>query len=125
MDELQTKKLENILKLKNLKKIKEEIINLGYRCANKKDGFEYDVLEIIEQEKSYTTDTYEDVFDDHSYFAEVYENIKGYEAYTFIVVAQLAIYRDKNNFDFPEHIDLYTNAPKKQKSNSAKEKEKV
>ena len=115
MDKLQTEKLEKILALKDLNGIKEEMLKLGYRHANKKDGFEFDVLDIIDQEKSYTTDNYEDVFDDHSYFAEVYENISGYEGYTFIVVAQLAIYRDKNNFDFPEHIDLYTNAPKEKK----------
>ena len=107
MDKLQTDKLENILELKDLKKIKEEIIKLGYRYANKGDGFEYNILEMIEQEASYISDNHEDIFDDHSYFAEVYENFKGYEGYTFVVVTQLAIYRDKNNFAFPEHIELY------------------
>ncbi len=64
-------------------------------------------MEIIDNEKSYTTDCYEDFFDDHSYFAEVYQNIKGYEEHVFIIVTQLAIYRDKNNLEFPDRIDLY------------------
>lgn len=65
-------------------------------------------MEIIDNEKSYTTDCYEDFFYDHSYFTEVYQNVKGYEEHEFIIVAQLAIYRDKNNLKFPKHIDLYT-----------------
>lgn len=61
MDKLQTDKLENILELKDLKKIKEEIIKLGYRYANKEDGFEYDILEMIEQEASYISDNHKDI----------------------------------------------------------------
>lgn len=63
-------------------------------------------MKIIEQERTTATDDYEDTFDDHSYWAEVFENVKDCGGYDFIVVTQLNM-----KMNFPEHVDIYTNAP--------------
>ena len=111
MQNLTIERLNEIISLMDLEKIKTEIEKAGYRCASKHGKFEFDLIEIIKNERTTATDDYEDTFDDYSYFAEVYDGIKGYEEYTFIAVTQLQIYRDRNNFEFPSHIDLYTNVP--------------
>ena len=95
----------------DLEKIKTGIEQRGYRCASKHGKLEFDLMKILEQERTTATDNYEDTFEDRSYFAEVFENVKGYEPYAFIVVTRLVIYRDRNNAEFPEHVDIYTDAP--------------
>lgn len=103
--------LTQIISTMDLEKIKAGIEQHGYRCASKHGKLEFDLMKILEQEHTAATDNYEDTFDDHSYFAEVFENVKDYESYTFIVVTQLAIFRNKDNAEFPEHVDIYTDAP--------------
>ena len=111
MQKMTIEQLNEIISTMDLEKIKASIEQFGYRCASKYGKMEFDLMEIIEHERITATDDYEDTFDDHRYFAEVFENVKGYEPYTFIIVTQLAIYRDKNNAEFPEHVDIYTDAP--------------
>lgn len=98
--------LNEIISTMNLTRIKNNLESLGYRCASKHGKFEFDLMKILEQERTTATDDYEDTFDDHSYFAEVFENVKAFGGYDFIVVTQL-----NTKIDFPEHVDIYTNAP--------------
>lgn len=111
MKNLTIEQLNGVIALMDLRKIKAALEQFGYRCASKYGKLEFDLMKILDEERTTATDDYEDTFDDHSYFAEVFENVKGYEPYTFIVVTQLAIYRDRNNAEFPEHVDIYTDAP--------------
>lgn len=111
MQNLTIEQLNEIISTMDLEKIKAGIEQFGYRCASKYGKLEFDLMKILDEERTTATDDYEDTFDDHSYFAEVFENVKGYEPYTFIVVTQLAIYRDRDNAEFPEHVDIYTDAP--------------
>lgn len=111
MKNLTIEELNNIVSSMNLEQIRAGLAKHGYRHASKHDVFEFDLMKIISEERTTATDDFEDVFDDHSYFAEVFENVKGYEGYTFIIVTQLAIYRDEDNREMPEQIDMYTDAP--------------
>lgn len=111
MKNITMERLNEIISTMDLEKIKEGIERHGYRCASKYGKLEFDLMKIIEQERTTATDDYEDVFNDQSYFAEVFENVKDCGGYDFIVVTQLAIYRDRDNMEFPEHVDIYTNAP--------------
>lgn len=111
MKNITIEQLNEIISTMDLEKIKAGIERFGYRCASKHGKFEFNILKIISSERTTATDDYEDTFDDHSYFAEVFENVKGYEPYTFIVVTQLAIHRHLKNMEFPEHVDIYTDAP--------------
>jgi len=111
MSKITIEQLNEVVSLMDIEKIKTAMETFGYRCASKHGKLEFDLMTILEQERTTATDDYEDTFDDRSYFAEVFENVKGYEQYTFIVVTQLAIYRNRNNASFPEHVDIYTDAP--------------
>lgn len=111
MKNITIEQLNEIISTMDLEKIKAGIEQHGFRRASKHGKLEFDLMKILEQERTTATDDYEDTLDDHSYFAEVFENVKGYEPYTFIVVTQLAIYRDRDNAEFPEHVDIYTDAP--------------
>lgn len=111
MKNITIEQLNEIISTMNLTRIRNNLESLGYRCASKYGKLEFDLMKILDGERTTATDDYEDTFDDHSYFAEVFENVKGCEPYTFIVVTQLAIYRDRDNAEFPEHVDIYTDAP--------------
>lgn len=111
MKNITIEQLNKIISTMNLTRIRNNLEHLGYRCASKYGKLEFDLMKILEQERTTATDDYEDTFEDRSYFAEVFENVKGYEPYTFIVVTQLAIYRDRDNAEFPEYVDIYTDAP--------------
>ena len=111
MKNITIEQLNEIISTMNLTRIRNNLEQFGYRCASKYGKLEFDLMKILDEERTTATDDYEDTFDDHSYFAEVFENVKGYEPYTFIVITQLAIYRDRNNAEFPEHVDIYTDAP--------------
>ena len=111
MKNITIEQLNKIISTMNLTRIRNNLEHFGYRCASKHGKLEFDLMKILEQERTTATDDYEDTFEDRSYFAEVFENVKGYEPYTFIVVTQLAIYRDRNNAEFPEQVDIYTDAP--------------
>ena len=111
MQNLTIEQLNDIIALMDLEKIKTALEKYGYRHASKHDKLEFDLMKIIEKERTTATNDFEDTFDDHSYFAEVFEGVEGYEQYTFIVVTRLAIFRNKNNQEFPDHVDLYTTAP--------------
>lgn len=111
MQKITIEQLDKIISTMDLDKIKAGIEQHGYRFASKHGKLEFDLMKILSENRITATDDYEDTFDDRRYFAEVYENVKGYEPYTFIVVTQLAIYRDRNNAEFPEHVDIYTDAP--------------
>ena len=111
MKNITIEQLDKIISTMDLDKIKLGIEQHGYRCASKHGKLEFNLMDILSEERTTATDDYEDTFDDHSYFAEVFENVKGYEPYTFIVVTQLAIFRDRNNAEFPERVDVYTDAP--------------
>ena len=122
MHKITIEQLNEIIGLMDLEKIKNALEEYGYRCASKHGKLEFDLMKIIAEERTTATDDYEDTFDDHRYFAEVFENIKDYESYTFIVVTQLAIYRDKNNMEFPEHVDIYADYPINEEYEQAMEK---
>lgn len=111
MQKITIQQLNGVVSLMDMEKIKNALEFFGYRCASKHGKLEFDLMKILEQERTTATDDYEDTFDDRRYFAEVFENVKGYEPYTFIVVTQLTIYRNRNNEEFPEHVDIYTDAP--------------
>lgn len=111
MQNITIEQLNGVIALMDLEKIKAALSQFGYRCASKHGKFEFDLMKIIDAERTAATSDFEDTFDNHSYFAEVYESVKGYEPYTFIVVTQLRIYRDRNNFEYPSHVDIYTDAP--------------
>ena len=106
MKNITIEQLNGIIALMDLEKIKNAIESFGYRCASKHGKLEFDIMQIIEQERTTATDDYEDTFDDRSYFAEVFENVKACGGYDFIVVTQL-----DTKLDFPEHVDIYTDAP--------------
>ena len=103
---LTIEQLDKIVASMNLEQIKTGIEQHGYRCASKHGKLEFDLMKIIEQKRTTATDDYEDTFDDHCYWAEVFENVKDCEGYDFIVVTQL-----NTKINFPEHVDIYTNAP--------------
>lgn len=98
--------LNEIISTMDLEKIKAGIEQHGFRCASKHGKLEFDLMKILEQERTTATDDYEDTFDDHCYWAEVYENVKACGGYDFIVVTQL-----NTKFNMPEHVDIYTTAP--------------
>lgn len=110
MQNLTIEQLDEIISTMDLEKIKAGIEQHGFRCASKHGKMEFDLMKIIDDERTTATDDYEDTFDDHGYFAEVFENVKGYEPYTFIVVTRYAIHVDRN-LEFPDHVDVYTDAP--------------
>ena len=103
--------LEQILSLADEKKIGEALDKLHFRKASKYSHFEFPLLDILDAKKIGGTDSYEDTFADKRFFAEVFEEVEGYAPYTFIVVTTLAVFRHLDNFEFPEHVDVYTNAP--------------
>ena len=111
MKNITIEQLNQIISTMDLEKIRNGIESFGYRCASKHGKLEFDLMKILDQERATATDDYEDVFEDCRYFAEVFENVKDYEPYTFIVVTQLAIYRNRNNMEFPSYVDIYTDAP--------------
>ena len=111
MKNITIEQLNEIISTMDLEKIRNGIESFGYRCASKHGKLEFDLMKILDQERATATDDYEDVFEDCRYFAEVFENVKDYEPYTFIVVTQLAIYRNRNNMEFPSCVDIYTDAP--------------
>lgn len=106
MKELTIEQLNEIISTMDLEKIKAGIEQHGYRCASKHGKLEFDLMKILEQERTTATDDYEDTFDDHSYWAEVYDNVTACGGYDFIVVTQL-----NTKFNMPEHVDIYTTAP--------------
>ena len=106
MQKITIEQLDKIISTMDLEKIKAGIEQHGYRCASKHGKLEFDLMKILEQERTTATDDYEDVFDDHSYWAEVYDNVEACGGYDFIVVTQL-----NTKFNIPSHIDLYTTAP--------------
>ena len=124
MQKITIEQLNGVIALMDLEKIGAALEHFGYRCGSKHGKLEFDLMKIIDEERTTATDDYEDTFDDRSYFAEVYENVKGYEPYTFIVVTQLAIYRDRDNMEFPEHVDIYTDAPVNEEYEKAMEEVK-
>lgn len=124
MQKITIEQLDKIISTMDLDKIKAGIEQHGYRCASKHGKLEFDLMKILSENRITATDDYEDTFDDRRYFAEVYENVKGYEPYTFILVTQLAIYRDRNNAEFPEHVDIYTDAPVNEEYEKAMEEVK-
>lgn len=106
MKNITIEQLNEIISTMDLEKIKTGIEQHGFRCASKYGKLEFDLMKILEQERTTATDDYEDVFDDHCYFAEVFENVKAFDGYDFIVVTQL-----DTKLDFPEHVDIYTDSP--------------
>ena len=106
MQELTIEQLNEIISTMDLEKIKAGIEQHGFRCASKHGKLEFDLMAILEQERTTATDDYEDTFDDRCYWAEVYDNVKACGGYDFIVVTQL---NTKHNM--PEHVDVYTTAP--------------
>ena len=111
MKNITIEQLNGIVSLMDMEKIKNALERFGYRCASKNGKFEFDLMKIIEKERTTATADYEDTFDDHSYFAEVHEGVEGFEEHTFIVVTKLRIFRDRNNAELPEQVDIYTDAP--------------
>lgn len=111
MKNLTIEELNDIVASMDLEQIKAGLEKHGYRHASKHDVFEYDLLKIVGTERTTATDDYEDTFDDHNYFAEVYDDIAECPGHTIIVVTQLAIHRHLDNYELPEHIDMYTDAP--------------
>ena len=106
MKNITIEQLNEIISTMDLEKIKAGIEQHGYRCASKHGKLEFDLMKILEQERTTATDDYEDTFNDHSYWAEVFENVKSFGGYDFIVVTQL-----NTKFNMPEHVDIYTDAP--------------
>ena len=112
MPKITIEQLNTILKTINPDEIKQSIIMQGYRCASELRKMEFSLMDILDGEEQGETDFYEDVFADSGYFAEIFTRVAGYERYVFIVVTKIAIYRHLNNFQFPERVDIYTDAPK-------------
>ena len=106
MKNITIEQLNGIIALMDLEKIKAGIEQHGYRCASKHGKLEFDLMAILEQERTTATDDYEDTFDDRCYWAEVYDNVKACGGNDFIVVTQL-----NTKFNMPEHVDIYTTAP--------------
>lgn len=106
MKNLTIEQLNEIISTMDLEKIKAGIEQHGFRCASKHGKLEFDLMKILEQERTTATDDYEDTFDDHCYWAEAFDNVKACGGYDFIVVTQL-----NTKFNMPEHVDIYTTAP--------------
>lgn len=98
--------LNEIIATMDLEKIKAGLERHGFRHASKYGKLEFDLMKIMEQERTTATDDYEDTFDDRCYWAEVFDNVTACGGYDFIVVTQL-----NTKFNMPEQVDLYTNAP--------------
>ncbi len=111
MHQITLEQLEELLSLADSDKITAALKKLHFRQAGKYTHLEFPLLDILDAEKIGGTDSYEDVFTDKSYFAEMFQGVEGYLPYTFIVVTTLAIFRHLENLEFPERVDIYTNAP--------------
>lgn len=114
MKNLTIEQLNEIVSSMDLEQIKAELEQHGYRNAGKHGKLEFDLMKIINKERTTATDDYEDIFDDHSYWAEVYEDVEDFGGYDFIIVIQL-----NTKLDMPSQIYMYTTAP----INEAYEKE--
>lgn len=106
MKKITIEQLNEIISTMDLDKIKAGIEQHGFRCASKHGKLEFDLMKILEQERTTATDDYEDTFDDHSYWAEVYDSVKACGGYDFIVVTKL-----NTKLNMPERVDVYTDAP--------------
>ena len=105
------KELNEIISHIDLVQINAMLEQSGYRCASKNGTWEYDPISIANAEKIQNSNRYEDVFDDKIYIAEIYSKIKSYPNKEFIVITVKKVYRDKNNYESPIEMILYTNAP--------------
>lgn len=106
MKELTIEQLNEIISTMDLEKIKTGIEQHGFRCASKHGKLEFDLMKILEQERTTATEEHQELFGDACYWAEVYENVKACDGYDFIIVTQL-----DTKLNMPEHVDIYTDAP--------------
>ncbi len=103
--------LNKIVESKNLEKITEVLQKCGYRHASKGGVWEFDPVAIAKAKAVENSEQFEDVFDDKIYVADLHAQVKEYPDVEFIVVTVKKVYRDKNNLEQAEQMELYTNAP--------------
>ncbi len=95
----------------DLAKIREGLEKCGYRHASQYGVWEFSPTVVWGAKCATETETFEDVFGDVAYSGEIYACVEGYEGIEFIVITVDKIYREKDNFSFPEQMLLFTNAP--------------
>ncbi len=104
------KELNKIIEYKNLEKIHDALQHGGYRHASKGGVWEFDTVAIANAKAVENSEQFEDVFDDKIYVADLHTQVKEYPDVEFIVVTVKKVYRDKNNLEQAEQMELYTNA---------------
>ncbi len=103
--------INKIIESKNLEKIHDALQCGGYRHASKSGVWEFDPVAIANAKVVENSGQFEDVFDDKIYVADLHAQVKEYPDLEFIVVTVKKVYRDKNNLEQAEQMELYTNAP--------------
>ena len=103
--------LNKIVECKNLDKISKAIIECGYRNGNKYAEWEFDLIAIANAENVERGESFEEIFDDKIYVGEIYTQVKEYPDTKFILITVKKIYRDRDNFEFPLAMSLFTDAP--------------
>ncbi len=103
--------LNKIIKYKNSDKIHQELEKCGYRHASEGGRWEFDPFAIANAKAVENSEPFEDVFDDKIYVADLHAQVKEYPDVEFIIVTVKKVYRDKNNLEQAEQMELYTNAP--------------
>ncbi len=103
--------LNKIIVNKDIDKIHQTLEESGYRHASKGGRWEFDPVAIANAKVVENSEQFEDVFDDKIYVADLHTQVKEYPDVGFIVVTVKKVYRDKNNLEQAERMELYTTAP--------------